>query len=243
MHLEVAGRTHVGLVRSRNEDAFYVSPGEHGGGPLAVLAVADGVGGAPGGDRASAAAMETIAGAALDASEDAVRNVIAEADEAVRAVAEQERLIGACTTVVLAVVQPGAAWIAHVGDSRAYRVARAGGPAERLTRDHSWVQEQVDAGAIPADRTDAHPQRNVITRALGIPGSSAPDLAYSALAAGDCLLLCTDGLTEVVDDSAIASVLRGAGSAEEAVEALVQRALTGGGPDNVAVAVASVVES
>lgn len=239
MHIDVAGRTHTGLVRAANEDAVFVRAEERGGEPFAVLAVADGVGGAPGGAEASAAAMEAIGGAHLERSEQSLRRAIAAADAAVRAVPERDRwLTGASTTIVVAVVQAGEAWIAHVGDSRAYLVRSTGGPAERLTRDHSWVQEQVDAGRLAPEQADAHPQRNVITRALGIEDAAEPDLGRCTLEPGDWLLLCTDGLTEVLADTRIALVVREAANAEEAVQSLVQRALAGGGPDNVTVAVA-----
>jgi serine/threonine protein phosphatase PrpC len=213
--MQVASRTEVGYVRRRNEDSLLVDES------IGVVAVADGLGGHPCGDLASQTAVaslrESLAGGSPDGANTgewltaallgAHRAVLAEAG------GDPDRE-GMATTVVLVVVDEGQATIAHVGDSRAYLLAN--GALQALTRDHGIG--------------------GYITQALGLDRLVAPDVAHVDLNAGDRLLLCTDGLTNMVDDKGIAPLL-GKGDATEATDALVEAALANGGIDNVTVIV------
>lgn len=213
--MQVASRTEVGYVRRRNEDSLLVEES------IGVVAVADGLGGHPCGDLASQTAVaslrDSLAGGLDDGADTgewltrallvAHRAVLAEAGD------DPDRE-GMATTVVLAVVDDGRATIAHVGDSRAYLLAD--GALQALTRDHGIG--------------------GYITQALGLDRVVDPDVAHFDLSAGDRLVLCTDGLTNMVDDKGIALLL-GKGDPTEATDALVEAALANGGIDNVTVIV------
>jgi PPM family protein phosphatase len=213
--MQVASRTEVGHVRRRNEDSLFVDES------IGIVAVADGLGGHPCGDLASQTAVaslrDSLAGEPADGADTRVwltaallvahRAVLAEAGD------DPDRE-GMATTVVLAAIDDGQATIAHVGDSRAYLLAD--GELRALTRDHGIG--------------------GYITQALGLDRVVAPDVVHIDLSAGDRLLLCTDGLTNMVDDKGIALLL-GKGDAAEATDALVESALANGGIDNVTVIV------
>jgi serine/threonine protein phosphatase PrpC len=210
--MQVAYRTEVGHVRQRNEDALLARP-ERG-----VLAVADGLGGHPAGDLASLTAVKSLDEAPLtaDASADDLVAATRAAHQAVLAVAEEEPgRLGMGTTVVLAAVDAGRARIVHVGDSRAYLLS-SDGELRAVTRDHGM--------------------HGYLTQALGLDRDVEPDVADVLCEPGSRLLLCTDGLTNMVDDGKIAELL-GRGDAQEACDALVQTALDNGGVDNVTVIV------
>lgn len=209
--MEIAYRTEVGHVRSRNEDALLARP-ERG-----VLAVADGLGGHPAGDVASMVAITSLDEAPLTAqsSEQDLRSAVAAAHQAVLAAAEEPGRAGMGTTLVLAVVGEGSARILHVGDSRAY-LLHPDGPVEALTRDHGM--------------------HGYLTQALGLDRDVEPDVTEVETPDGSRLLLCTDGLTNMVDDDALADLL-GRGDAQQACDALVETALANGGIDNVTVVV------
>lgn len=209
--MDVAYRTEVGHVRSRNEDALLARP-ERG-----VLAVADGLGGHAAGDVASMVAITSLDEAPLTAqsSEQDLRSAVAAAHQAVLAAAEEPGRAGMGTTLVLAVVGEGSARILHVGDSRAY-LLHPDGPVEGLTRDHGM--------------------HGYLTQALGLDRDVEPDVTEVETPDGSRLLLCTDGLTNMVDDDALADLL-GRGDAQQACDALVETALANGGIDNVTVVV------
>lgn len=209
--MDVAYRTEVGHVRSRNEDALLARP-ERG-----VLAVADGLGGHAAGDVASMVAITSLDEAPLTAqsSEQDLRSAVAAAHQAVLAAAEEPGRAGMGTTLVLAVVGEGSARIVHVGDSRAY-LLHPDGPVEALTRDHGM--------------------HGYLTQALGLDRDVEPDVTEVETPDGSRLLLCTDGLTNMVDDDALADLL-GRGDAQQACDALVETALANGGIDNVTVVV------
>lgn len=211
--MQVAYRTEVGHVRRRNEDALLARP-ERG-----VFAVADGLGGHPAGDVASGTAISSLAEASLggESSESDLRSAARAAHEAVMAAADAAPgRVGMGTTVVLAVVLDGSARVLHVGDSRAYLLEPAG-RLRALTRDHGL--------------------NGYLTQALGLDRAVEPDAVHVGCPPGSRLLLCTDGLTNMVDDGSIADLL-GAGDAQEACDGLVDAALDNGGIDNVTVIVA-----
>lgn len=244
MRFDTAALTHVGIARAGrpNEDAFALS--EDRDGRAVGLAVADGVGGAPGGDRASRAAADAFAARTPGADPpSALRMAIEDAAQAVRAITETTpELSGASTTIVFAYALDDRAWIANLGDSRAYHWHA--GELSQVSVDHSWVQEQVDAGVISAAEARTHPRRNLITRALNADRRTDEAEYFEVqLTTGDRLLLCTDGLYGPIDDPSIEALLAVDASAAELAARLVDAALTAGAPDNVTVAVLRVTEA
>jgi oligopeptide/dipeptide ABC transporter ATP-binding protein len=230
-------RSDRGLVRAANEDA-HGQVATPGGGLL--LVVADGVGGHVGGDVASQMAVETIleVAASSRAEPDALlREAIAEANGRIidRGSREQE-LAGMGTTVVtLLLVPDGGAWTAHVGDSRAYRQRE--GHLEAITEDHSLVAEFQRRGVLSEEEAWSDPRRNQLTRCLGIRSGVEVDVTRGEALPGDRFLLCSDGLSGVVEAPRIEAVLGGE-ALEESARALVAAANDCGGPDNVTVALA-----
>ncbi|HSP65267.1 MAG TPA: PP2C family serine/threonine-protein phosphatase [Candidatus Deferrimicrobium sp.] len=226
---QLAAATHIGPVRKENQDAFAAIP--LSGGRGIGLLVADGMGGLPGGaeaaQAAAAAAVAVLARGAAD-PETALAAVVA-ANRAVGAVREQ---IGGQpgTTLTVAAVAGDRAAIGHAGDSRAYLVS--GGEASVLTRDHSWVGEQVRAGALPPGSERHHPRRNVISRAV-MGDELEPDTLAVDLAAGDVLMLCSDGFWEPLTDADIAILLETPGPLTAVVERAAEAALEAGATDNV----------
>ncbi len=241
MSFELAGRSDVGILRAgrANEDALAFSL--DAAAEVVMLAVADGVGGAPGGDRASQAAVAAFR-AVEPGSEPAtaLREAVKAASAAVRTVAEDApELSGAGTTIVFAYAADDQAWIANLGDSRAYHWRE--GELRQISVDHSWVQQEVTAGRITAEEARSHPRRNLITRALNTDRKDdEADYFEVTLAAGDRLLLCTDGLHGPLDDATIGRLLSTRASAEELAGALIDAAIEAGGPDNVTVVVLRV---
>jgi serine/threonine protein phosphatase PrpC len=236
--LDWAGRSDVGRKRQVNEDSVLVGP--------PVFAVADGMGGHAAGDRASAAVIERLA--ALAASSDRGYLDITRLDGALTAAADDideiaaHIPIGAGTTVtgVILALADGEPHFAvfNIGDSRVYLLAD--GEFARITRDHSVVQEMVDAGLIDERQAEDHPESNVITRAVGFRESPRPDLWMLPMQSGMRLLLCSDGLTKEVDDRRIRRYLADGGSAAETADDLMDAALAAGGRDNVTVVVIDV---
>ena len=234
----VAWLTDRGRRRPTNEDAVRADPGRE------VYVVADGLGGLPGGEVASRIATDSLVAALgplpRDESLDrAIRAAVADADAAIRRAGETDpRLAGMGTTVVLA-VGAGEEWlVAHVGDSRAYLFRD--GRIMRLTTDHNVAAELVAAGSITAAEAQHHPGRNVVTRTLGASIHADPVLSRVPRRSGDRLLLCTDGLTAVLDDNEIGCVLERFGSPGACCRELVGLANDGDGPDNITVLVADV---
>ena len=226
--IEQAGRTDVGRQRSANEDSLVVRP------PL--FAVADGMGGAKAGEVASAVAVEAVE-AAKESGEPAeaqLAGIVREANRRIYelAVADESRR-GMGTTLTLAKLHGDEVSLAHVGDSRAYRMR--GGELEQLTRDHSLVAELERSGQITPEAAEHHPQRSIITRALGPEPDVEVDTYTLTGREGDLFLICSDGLTSMISDDEVGSILRSAGSLDEAADALVRAANQSGGKDNITV--------
>lgn len=239
------GLTDTGLRRSNNEDSFCLHD------DLGLYVVADGVGGALGGEEASSLAVDVIAamvrgmlngdqpvfgrfpGDVTDAERLLGTAVMAANTSVYTAGLRNQGLSGMCTTVVAVLLMGGAVATAHVGDSRIYRLRK--GVLQQLTTDHSLVQEQYQKGLITRDEMETSDMRHIITRVLG----SHPDvdiaLASQDIQAGDRLLLCSDGLTTMVPDAGIRQILSNASSPREACERLVGAANASGGMDNVTV--------
>lgn len=224
--------THIGLVRATNQDVALAEELPDG---RLLLLVADGVGGLPGGEVASRtavdAAAEAVRAGAAEEPEAVLRVAIATANAAVRA-GQQGHLDRMSTTLVAAVIRDRTAWVANIGDSRAYLVA--GGEARQLTLDHSWVEESIRAGLMDPGDPLAALSRHIITRAIGLEAEADVDVFGPVdVPAGSALLLCTDGLHGVLDDQAIADVV--AASGDDRAGDLVSAVLTAGAPDNVAI--------
>jgi PPM family protein phosphatase len=233
MVAQYAGATDPGRRRRRNEDAYVCEP------PL--FAIADGMGGAQAGEVASrlaAAVLEEAKGGDGDVrgGEDRVASLIREANSRVyRRSNEDAATSGMGTTMTVALVEPheGTVAFGHVGDSRAYRVR--GGDLEQLTDDHSLVGELVRSGRLSPEEAESHPQRAVITRALGTEPDVDVDTFTVDAEPDDVYLLCSDGLTDMVSGSQILSVVEGSGDLDAAARALVNAANAGGGEDNITV--------
>lgn len=224
------GITHRGAVRAANEDAVLVRPDAGPG--LGLFAVADGMGGHEAGEVASALVVECLAALAPAASGVALlraaAGALAEANRALRRLAGPGRCIG--TTALVLVASAGrVAWV-WAGDSRLYRW-RAGRLVP-LTRDHRYVETLVAQGLIAPEAAEAHPLSHVLTRAVGAEDELDLDRGEAEVAAGDVLLLCSDGLTGAVPEAEIARLL-GGGSARAMAEALLETALGLGAEDNV----------
>lgn len=223
-----AQATHTGHKRDHNEDAYLCAP------ELNLWLVADGMGGHEHGEVASALARDSVQQAVADgtALEEAVRNA-----GAVVCGKAMTGYSGMGTTMVAARMDGDNFQISWVGDSRGYLFTPSDGKLSQLTRDHSYVQELMDGGAISTQEAEDHPHRHVITQALGVtaPDALRVDTVRGKLRPGDQLLLCSDGLNSEVEDDAIAKILTTAQSLEDKVVQLIGAALEHGGSDNVTV--------
>ena len=226
--IEFGHLSHVGLRREHNEDTYY------GDGQLGLWLVADGMGGHEFGEVASALARDTIV-REVRAGKPLAQAIQAADEEIIKQSRRRAEALPMGTTIAAARVANDRFEIAWVGDSRIYLW---NGELRQISQDHSYVQELIDQGAITAEQARNHPHRNVVTQALGVtdPQSLKVETITGELKPGMQLLLCSDGLTEEVDDRAIAGVLYKTDlSAQECVDQLVMAALDGGGSDNVTV--------
>ena len=223
--VEHAALTDVGLAREGNEDAFLARP------PLFV--VADGMGGAQGGEVASRTLVEVFekaaAGDGLPAALDAT---VAEANTRIHGMAQDDpSLRGMGCTATASYVSGGRVSVAHVGDSRLYRLR--GDSFEQLTQDHSLVGGLVRLGQLTPEEAEVHPQRSVILRAVGVEPQVEVDVLQHDLEAGDVFLACSDGLTGMVRDEVIAEALKSLPALSTAAEMLIGLANSAGGHDNI----------
>lgn len=225
-------RTDVGCVREHNEDSLVVAP------PLYV--VCDGMGGHAAGEVASEIAVNVIAERAPQLPDaTALGQAVEEANLAVlRAAREGVGRAGMGCTCTAAILENERLVIAQVGDSRAYLLHQ--GKLQQLTRDHSLMADFIEAGQITPAEARVHPQRSVITRALGSDPRMQPDLFEINVETGDRLLLCSDGLTSMVEDEDVEAILRRTADPQLAASQLVNAAIAAGGHDNVTVIVADV---
>lgn len=247
--LEIVARTHPGLVRGHNEDALYCSA-RHG---LAILA--DGMGGYKAGEVASAMATALLSAAierALSADTlqgvaramDAKQLLDTEVVKANRAIYEaamnDPRYTGMGTTLVAALFHDKVVTVAHLGDSRLYRLRER--EFRRLTRDHSLLQEQIDMGMVAEHEAKTSLSKNLVTRALGVDPEVEPEVRDYDVLPGDVYLLCSDGLTDMMDDEEIAESLSSLSSdLALAGDRLIRRANDNGGHDNVSVILIKVM--
>jgi serine/threonine protein phosphatase PrpC len=243
MELKAFGLSHVGRQRQHNEDSFLVQD------DASLFLVADGMGGHAAGEIASKIAVDSIKEFILHTKEDegtwphaydeqykrstnrlmaAVKIANTRVLEAMR---KDARLRGMGTTVVACLADGDTMSFAHVGDSRAYMIRNS--QLSRITNDHSWVFEQVQAGMLTAEEAERHPLRNVITRALGGALSVTPDAAEVQCKPGDVFLLCSDGLTGMVPEDQILRLVTENEDLESACQNLIDKANEKGGVDNV----------
>ncbi|HEX7291832.1 MAG TPA: Stp1/IreP family PP2C-type Ser/Thr phosphatase, partial [Conexibacter sp.] len=221
-------KSDTGRQRRANEDSFFVRA------PLFV--VADGMGGAQAGEVASRLAAETFAAGLPDdgTPEQRLERRAREANQRIHDVSQEDRALnGMGTTLTAAYLDGDELALAHVGDSRAYLLRD--GELSRLTRDHTLVEELVRRGELTEQEAAEHPQRSIITRALGPEPDIDVDLHTHRVHAGDVLLLCSDGLTGMIGEDEVASILSGAASLRDAGRALVDAANAAGGRDNITV--------
>ena len=232
-----SGVSDVGLVRSSNEDSGFVGP--------YVALVADGVGGAAAGAIASATAAYAVAATVLARQGVDAVAVVSEAFAAARdnvrlGVQRDLNRLGMATTLTVLVSDGRSVVLGHVGDSRAYLLR--GGELRQITTDHTYVQHLVETGRLSAQARSTHPWRNVVLRSVdGDPEGSGLDVTRLDVRVGDRFLICSDGLTDLVDDTRIEAVLR-AHEPDGAAAALTQQALAAGGKDNITCVVVDVVD-
>lgn len=250
MRLEAHARTDPGPVRENNEDAFLVDV------DAGLFVVADGMGGHASGEVASALAVEAIRDVLLDSQdpdETRLERATVENDDAIR-----ERLryamnqaslrirkaamsnpihAGMGTTLAVLLIENDVAHLGHVGDSRIYLYR--GGRIQRLTRDHTVVQQEIDAGRLTPELARIVPHKNILTQSVGYHGPVEPDTATRPVQPGDLFVLCSDGLTDSLDDAALARICRDT-PADDLAEELVQRSIADGTEDNVTVIVVRV---
>lgn len=231
-----ASVSHVGMVRAGNEDSVYPpDPGETSNSLLA--AVADGMGGHVGGEVASSTALEAAVG-----NDGTPADRLRAANEAVvDAIDDDPSLTGMGTTLTLGWFdESGMLDLAHIGDSRAYLMRD--GELSQLTTDHTLVAELLASGRIRPEDAANHPQRHLVTRAIGIAGDIAVDETQIELEVGDRILLCSDGLTTMLSDEGVGEILDGSPAPDDAAWGLVEAANAAGGHDNVTVVVVDVLE-
>jgi protein phosphatase len=233
LEIRYAAGTDAGLVRECNEDAAYAGP--H------LLAVADGFG--PGGDLASAAAIDALrpldTGCPVGDLINALQQAVQQANAALPGLVESDpSRAGLGTTLTALMLMGSQLALAHIGDSRAYLLRD--GELFQVTHDHSYVQRLVDEGRLLPEEAASHPDRMLLLRALDGDPAAAPDTSLREARPGDRYLLCSDGLSRVVPLAAIRDTLRATPEPDAAVERLIGLANRAGGPDNIACAVADV---
>ena len=236
--LRYAARSDVGMVRFKNDDSAYV------GRYLAV--VADGMGGHAGGNVASASTVLDLVHLDRPDLDDQAVTVLADEIQAANSLLSElvttaPELSGMGTTVTAMLLQGERVALAHIGDSRAYRLKD--GVFEQISVDHTFVQRLIDEGRLRPEDAEVHPHKNVLMRVLGdVDASPELDLATFEVEPGEKWLLCSDGLNAVLRDSDIEAVLRDSTNLETAVDTLVELTLAGGSPDNVTVAIIEVAD-
>ena len=249
MKVTVRAATDTGRVRDHNEDSYSAPRGkESPPGVDALLVVADGMGGHAAGEVASRMTVEGIVQSLNDRGEESsklrgnafgafLRRVLEEVNQKVWQAGQESDKRGMGTTCTLAAIRDDQLFLAHIGDSRAYLLRD--GELHQVSKDHSWVEDAVDQGVITREQARTHPNRNVITRAIGLEPQPEIDTSVMALADGDLLLLCSDGLNSMIPDEDIHRILTTSGL-EDVCRALIRAANSQGGHDNITVVVAKV---
>ncbi len=243
MKLNFTGFSDPGLIRSSNQDSYYIDPEGR------FFIVADGMGGHAGGEEASRIAAHEIQaylGENWDASESTgklLENALWQANEGILQDQQNhpERADMGTTVVVVVFRSPDSPWCAHVGDSRIYRLREA--QLEQITEDHTWVARAIKVGDITPDEARTHPFRHVLSRCLGREDLHQVDVQQLDVQAGDRLLLCSDGLTEELVDQKISDYLHNNQLLEKAALSLIEAAKQEGGHDNITVVIVALENS
>ena len=228
--------TDIGRKRKLNQDFVYSSD-EPVGNLKNVYIVADGMGGHQAGDYASKCTVETMVREIRGCFEQSPIRILSKAirianDQVRRKAREDESLYGMGTTVVAATVLGKYLQVANVGDSRLYIINEE---VRQITRDHSLVEEMVRMGGLDREAARNHPDKNIITRAIGARDTIEIDFFHEELKSGDLILMCSDGLTNMLEDEEIGRILKTPGTIEERAERLIDAANQNGGRDNIAV--------
>lgn len=237
LSLRFAAGSHKGMIREGNEDSGYAGP--------RLLAIADGMGGQAAGEVASSEVISTlvtldddIPGSDILTS---LGTAVQRANDQLRAMVEEDPQLEGMGTTLTALLWTGQRLgLVHVGDSRAYLLRD--GVLTQITQDHTWVQRLVDEGRITEEEATTHPQRSLLMRALGSGDHVEPDLSIREVRAGDRYLICSDGLSGVVSHQTMEETLASYQGPQETVQELIQLALRGGGPDNITVIIADVLD-
>lgn len=237
--MKTFSKTDVGMRRKVNQDYIFVSDQPVGNIPN-LLIVADGMGGHNAGDFASRFVVEALRSELAVSEEDGPEAMFRKAIESAnsRLLEEAKKdasLEGMGTTLIVATVIEHTLYFANVGDSRLYLL---NDEIKQLSRDHSWVQEMVRLGGLKAEDAKNHPDKNIITRAIGIKAGVEVDFFQYRVKRGDIILMCTDGLTNMVEDEEIFQIVKSSRDVVEAVERLIEKANSNGGRDNIGVIVA-----
>ena len=237
--MKTFSKTDVGMVRDVNQDYVFASAAPVGKSPN-LLVVADGMGGHQAGEYASRLAVESLVQTVTSGEENGpqavLKQAILKANQAVYEAANSDsRYRGMGTTMVAAIVVDKTLYFANVGDSRLYVINKE---IKQLSKDHSLVEEMVRLGGIRPEDAKHHPDKNVITRAIGVREKVEADFFEYRLKANDTLLLCTDGLHNMVEDEEILKIVKSSRDVVEAVERLIESAKDNGGNDNIGVVVA-----
>jgi PPM family protein phosphatase len=237
LSLRFAAGSHKGMIREGNEDSGYAGP--------RLLAIADGMGGQAAGEVASSEVISTLVTLDDDVPGSdiltSLGQAVQRANDQLRAMVEEDPQLEGMGTTLTALLWTGQRLgLVHVGDSRAYLLRD--GVLTQITQDHTWVQRLVDEGRITEEEATTHPQRSLLMRALGSGDHVEPDLSIREVRAGDRYLICSDGLSAVVSHQTIEDTLASYQGPQETVQELIQLALRGGGPDNITVIVADVLD-
>ena len=231
--------THIGRKREINQDYVFATDETIGNLPN-LLVVADGMGGHRAGDFASRFTVEVLAEEVQNSKETHPEQILGNAiqtanERLMEEAAKDSRLEGMGTTLVAATILDHVLYFANVGDSRLYLINKE---IRQLSKDHSMVEEMVRLGGLTEEEAKHHPDKNIITRAMGVKDKVEPDFFEYRLKGGDTILMCSDGLTNMVDDDEIFQIVKSARDIVEAVETLIQRANENGGSDNIGIVLA-----
>lgn len=234
--MKISSLTDIGNTREMNQDYLYSSEESVGKLPNLFL-VADGMGGHKAGEFASRYVVEHIVRSIKGSKEEKAVGILSESIETANRKLKEyadahQQMRGMGTTIVAAVIQGRTLLVANVGDSRLYIV---GDEITQVTQDHSLVQEMVRLGQMDPQSAKNHPDKNIITRAVGVSEKVKIDIFERQLRAGEYIILCSDGLTNMVEDSVILQILHGAGSLSDKAERLIELANKNGGKDNITV--------
>ncbi len=237
LSLRFAAGSHKGMIREGNEDSGYAGP--------RLLAIADGMGGQAAGEVASSEVISTLVTLDDDVPGSdiltSLGTAVQRANDQLRLMVEEDPQLEGMGTTLTALLWTGQRLgLVHVGDSRAYLLRD--GVLTQITQDHTWVQRLVDEGRITEEEATTHPQRSLLMRALGSGDHVEPDLSIREVRAGDRYLICSDGLSGVVSHQTMEDALASYQGPQETVQELIQLALRGGGPDNITVIVADVLD-